>query len=89
MRYEGPMDDATLTRRLAAIEDQLERLSRAAGVPYERPASSSLFGDRPGALPPEVEQLVLEGNKIAAIALLRRLQGLSLIEAKNAVDSFG
>jgi ribosomal protein L7/L12 len=83
------MDDATLTRRLAAIEDQLDRLSREAGVPYERPASSSRFAEGPAALPPEVEQLVLEGNKIAAIALLRRLQGLSLVEAKTAVDSFG
>ena len=83
------MDDATLTRRLAAIEEQLVRLSREAGVPYERPGSSSVFAERTAALPPEVEQLVLEGNKIAAIALLRRLQGLSLVEAKNAVDSFG
>src|SRR5438105_3702933 len=42
------MDDAALTRRLAAIEDQIN-----------------------------------------AIALLQQLQGLSLVEAKNAVDGAG
>jgi len=73
------MDDATLTRRLTAIEEQLERLSRAADVPYTRP----------GALPADVQALIAEGKTINAIALLRQLQGLSLIEAKNAVDGAG
>jgi ribosomal protein L7/L12 len=70
------MDDAALARRLAAIEDQLERLSRAVDVPYSRP----------GALPPEVQELIAARKTINAIALLRQLQGLSLVEAKNAVD---
>ena len=73
------MDDAALARRLAAIEEQLERLSRAADVPYSRP----------GARPAEVQQLIAEGKTINAIALLRQLQGLSLVEAKNAVDAAG
>jgi ribosomal protein L7/L12 len=73
------MDEAALARRLAAIEEQLERLSRAADVPYSRR----------GALPPEVQELIAEGKTINAIALLRQLQGLTLVEAKNAVDGAG
>ena len=72
------MDDPTLLARLRSIEEQLEVLSRAAGVPYERPG---------GSLPASVRDLVLRGQAIQAIAELRRLTGLSLLEAKAAIDA--
>ena len=71
------MDDPTLLKRLRAIEDQLAILSQAAGVPYAPPGSE---------LPPSVRELVLAGKTIQAIQELRQLTGLSLSEAKAAVD---
>ncbi len=72
------MDDPTLLARLRLIEDQLEVLSRLAGVPYDRPGAS---------LPPGVRDLVLRGQTIQAIAELRRITGLSLVEAKAAIET--
>ena len=71
------MDDPTLLKRLKAIEDQLVILSQAAGVPYSPPGSD---------LPPSVRELVLAGKTIQAIQELRQLTGLSLSEAKTALD---
>ena len=71
------MDDPTLLKRLRAIEDQLVILSQAAGVPYSAPGSD---------LPPSVRELVLAAKTIQAIQELRQLTGLSLSEAKAAVD---
>ena len=71
------MDDPTLLKRLRAIEDQLVILSQATGVPYAPPGSD---------LPPNVRELVLAGKTIQAIQELRQLTGLSLSEAKAAID---
>jgi hypothetical protein len=75
---EEAMDDPTLLARLRSIEEQLEVLSRLAGVPYDRPG---------GSLPPSVRDLALRDQTIQAIAELRRLTGLSLLEAKAAIDA--
>ena len=72
------MDDAILLTRLRLIEEQLEILSRQAGVEYSRPGSS---------LPPSVRDLKLAGKTIQAIQELRSLTGVSLIEAKEAVEN--
>ncbi len=71
------MDDPTLLKRLQAIEEQLDILSRQAGVPYSRPGSG---------LPPSVRDLALAGKTIQAIRAYRQLTGASLIEAKDAVE---
>ena len=71
------MDDAILIARLQRIEAQLEVLSAAAGLPYERPGAS---------LPPSVRALKDAGTTIQAIQELRSLTGMSLIEAKDAVE---
>ena len=71
------MDDPTLSSRLRAIEKQLEILSQAMGVPYSAPGSD---------LPPSVRELVLAGRTIQAIQELRGLTGLSLVEARDAID---
>lgn len=71
------MDDPTLLKRLQAIEEQLDILSRQAGVPYARPG----YG-----LPPSVRELALAGKTIQAIQEYRQLTGASLIEAKDAVE---
>ena len=71
------MDDTALLARLRIIEEQLEILSQQAGVPYTRPGAS---------LPPSVRDLKLAGKTIQAIQELRTLTGVSLIEAKEAVE---
>jgi len=71
------VDDPTLIRRLTEIETQLELVSERVGVPWSRPGAS---------LPAEVRDLARAGKKIDAIRLLCQLRGLSLIEAKRAVD---
>jgi len=71
------MDDPTLLKRLQAIEEQLDILSRHAGVPYSRPG----YG-----LPPNVRNLALAGKTIDAIKEYRALTGASLMEAKEAVE---
>ena len=74
------MDDVLLQRRLAAIEQQLAAICQHVGLPYEHPGSG---------LPTEVLALVGAGKTTEAIAKLRRLQGLTLIEAKAAVEGAG
>ena len=71
------MDDPTLVRRLTEIEAQLELVSERLGIPWSRPGAT---------LPAEVRDLARAGKKIDAIKLLRQLTGLSLVEAKRAVD---
>jgi ribosomal protein L7/L12 len=72
------MDDATLRQRLAAIEEQLDRLSRQAGVPYERPGAG---------IPEDIRQLVIANKRIEAIKLLMDRTGMSLGEAKDALEN--
>jgi ribosomal protein L7/L12 len=71
---EVVMDDATLRKRLAAIEEQLDRLSVQAGVSYDR---------RGAGIPQNVRDLVDANKRIDAIKELMRQTGMSLIEAKD------
>lgn len=72
------MDDPTLGGRLRRIEEQLQTLSQAAGVPYQRPGAR---------LPPSVSELLLAGKAVHAIGELRLITGMSLIEAEAAIDA--
>jgi hypothetical protein len=72
------MDDPTLLNRLRRIEEQLEVLSRAAGVPYDRPGAD---------LPPSVRELALNGKMIQAVQELMKLTGVSMAEAKHRLDN--
>lgn len=44
-------------------------------------------GVTPAAIPPDVAALMLQGNKIDAIRLLREQTGMGLKEAKDAVEA--
>jgi ribosomal protein L7/L12 len=81
---------ALLNRRLALLEEQVRRLSEAAGVPcpmFLSDAGAPVPGRPGGGLPAEVVSLARSGNKIAAIKLLREITGADLREAKEVVDS--
>jgi ribosomal protein L7/L12 len=71
------MDDATLRQRIARIEEQLELLSRQVGVPYERPG---------GSIPQNVRDLVNANKRIDAIKELMRQTGMSMVEARDALE---
>ena len=64
--------------RLAAIEDQLRRLSDAAGIPY-----ASFVEEH--EVPEEVIQLAASGDRIGAVRRLRELTGASNDEARDIV----
>ena len=72
------MDDPTLLDRLRRIEEQLEVLSRKAGLPYDRPGAD---------LPPSVRELALNGKMIQAVQELMKLTGMSMAEAKHRLDN--
>jgi hypothetical protein len=72
------MDDPTLLNRLRRIEDQLEILSREAGVPYDRPGAD---------LPPSVSELALNGKMVQAVQELMKLTGVSMAVAKHRLDN--
>ena len=72
------MDDATLRQRIARIEEQLERLSLQAGIPYDRPGSG---------IPQNVVDLVNANKRMDAIKELMRQTGMSLVEAKEALEN--
>ncbi len=76
--FGGSDDD--LRRRIEALERRIAILERAAGMaPRPSPSGEMVASDM-------VRQLALQGNKIAAIKLLRDETGLGLREAKNIVD---
>jgi hypothetical protein len=72
------MDDATLRARIARIEEQLERLSVQAGIPYDRPGSG---------IPQNVLDLVNANKRIDAIKELMNQTGMSLVEARDALEN--
>ena len=72
------MDDATLRARIARIEEQLERLSVQAGIPYDRPGSG---------IPQSVLDLVNANKRIDAIKELMNQTGMSLVEARDALEN--
>ncbi|WP_424643193.1 ribosomal protein L7/L12 [Embleya sp. AB8] len=73
------MDAAELGVRLRELEDKVDTILRYLGIAYP-----------PGSLDPstmpDVMQAVRAGRKIQAIKLYRERTGLSLGEAKDAID---
>jgi ribosomal protein L7/L12 len=65
-------------KRLAAIEQQLKRLSDVAGLPYATFTEES-------EVPDEVVQLAGSGDTIGAVKRLRELTGASLEQARDIV----
>ncbi len=65
-------------KRLEAIEEQLETLSRHAGVPYARPLAE---------VPQEIVELARAGKTLEAIKQYRALTNAGLEEARNVVMS--
>ncbi|MFN8123250.1 MAG: hypothetical protein U0237_12560 [Thermoleophilia bacterium] len=64
--------------RLRAIEDQLRRVSDAAGVPWVTAADGA---------PPEVLELARAGKRLDAIRRYRELTGADLETAKGVVEA--
>jgi len=93
------MDDVLLARRFGIIEQQLRLISEHLGIecppfvdsgtPAAGTTASSEANAEPGpsGLPPEVVELARAGHATQAISLLRSLTGVSLLEAKRAVDA--
>jgi ribosomal protein L7/L12 len=69
--------DAT-NKRLAAIEEQLKRLSDAAGIGY------STFAEE-NEVPEEVAQLAASGDQLGAMKKLRELTGMGFEQARDIV----
>jgi large subunit ribosomal protein L7/L12 len=74
------MDD--LHFRLRQLEEQVERLSAQAGLPW----SSAMTPESSGGVDSDVVALAQGGNKIEAIKLYRQRTGAGLAEAKDAID---
>ncbi len=69
-------------RRLAAIEEQLKRISDTIGLPY------STWTEEQG-VPEEVVELAACGDKLLAIKRLRELTGVDLEQARDVVAGLG
>jgi ribosomal protein L7/L12 len=74
------MDD--LQFRLRQLEEQVERLSVQAGLPW----SAAMTPDD-GGVDSQVVALAQSGQKIEAIKRYRELTGVGLAEAKQAVEA--
>jgi len=68
--------------RLRQLEEQVERLSAQAGVPW----SAAMTPGASSGVDSDVVALAQGGNKIEAIKLYRQRTGVGLAEAKEAVD---
>ena len=64
-------------KRLAAIEEQLARLSEAAGVPYAQPLTE---------VPEEVKQIAQSGDMLGAVKRYRELTGVGFDEAQELIQ---
>jgi ribosomal protein L7/L12 len=86
MALFGSSDD-DLRRRVEDLERRVAFLERAA-LAAGGPTATVPMAVQPGELvaSPAVRQLALQGNKIAAIKLLRDETGLGLKQAKDIVD---
>lgn len=96
------MDDVELSRRFAAIEEQLVRISQHLGVPCPAFPSTAFMQSAapagspmapPTGAPPtmpayqlEVIALMRAGKKIEAIKVFREATGSGLREAMDAVE---
>jgi ribosomal protein L7/L12 len=69
--------------RVGLLEAQVRYLSERTGIPL--PDFQSLAHSQ---VPPEVQQLIASGNKIAAIKAYREATGTDLATAKKVIDSF-
>lgn len=78
--------DGDLQRRIDALERRVAALERAASVAGHPVAPTPVGGSTEVVASHMVRQLALQGNKIAAIKLLRDETGLGLKEAKDVVD---
>ena len=74
------MDDIQF--RLRQLEEQVERLSAQAGLPW----SAAMTPGATAGVDPEVVALASQGKKIEAIKRYRELTGVGLAEARDAVD---
>ena len=92
------MQDPQLEQRLALIEHQLRAISAHLGIPFPAPGfgapgAPAVGGPPPGwgrgdpGLTPEVVQLARSGNLIEAIKRYREHTGVSLADAKAAVEA--
>jgi ribosomal protein L7/L12 len=68
-----------LATRLTAIEYNVQRLLGHVGLAWENPPASN-------ALPSEVVVAMSRGDKLIAIKLLVERMGISLSQAKDAVE---
>lgn len=89
--FGGSADD--LQRRVEELERRVAALERALNTGYPpRPAGELTETSGAEILAPQssvsemVRQLAIQGNKIAAIKLLRDETGMGLRQAKDAVD---
>lgn len=87
MALFGSSDD-DLRRRIDDLERRVAFLERAASAGRPATPMPGQPAGQPGELmaSPMVRQLALQGNKIAAIKLLRDETGFGLKEAKDIVD---
>jgi ribosomal protein L7/L12 len=87
MALFGSSDD-DLRRRIEDLERRVAALERALGRPSAPTPVPGQSTGQPGELMASlmVRQLALQGNKIAAIKLLRDETGLGLKQAKDIVD---
>ena len=74
------MDDVQF--RLRQLEEQVERLSAQAGMPW----SAAMTPDASEGVDSEVVALAQSGRTIDAIKRYRQLTGAGLAEAKQAVE---
>jgi ribosomal protein L7/L12 len=68
-----------LRSRINELEDRLDFLYRRLNIEYAEPNSDPAFS-------PQIQEALRRGNKIEAIKLYRKLTGVGLAEAKQAID---
>jgi ribosomal protein L7/L12 len=74
------MDDREF--RLRQLEEQVEKLSAQAGLPW-----SAAWTPEDGGMDSQVVALAQSGKKIEAIRRYRELTGSGLAEAKQAIEA--
>ncbi len=78
--------DNDLEHRLEQLERRVAELERAASNAGQRVAAPPVGEPNENWVSEMVRRLAMDGNKIAAIKLLRDETGLGLKEAKDIVD---
>ncbi len=73
-------DFDSLKARVAELEDKLKFVYRNLNIEY-------VEGDADQMVNPKVRALLLQGNKIEAIKIYRKIYNVGLAEAKRAVDA--